>query len=620
MKQSNTLGLLLLLILTAAGSQAQDVSGFWLGVTYPADPNQAVYNYTMTITQNGSALGGTTETSNPNVPFGGLAYLSGQIVSNQVNFSEADKNGSTSVKGICFWRGKLTYNPTEESLIGTYENMTNSTCTIVGSGKVELYRIVLKSPTKYCKGSPISLIVTGKNIQWYSSPTRTNPIAKGNTFNPTITKTTTFYITQTLYKNESPAIPVTIEVIEPTFTAIPTNPGCGRTSGSIALTAATGATGWQYSLNGGAFQTSPIFPGLGPGTYNVKAKDAAGCQSEQSITLTSVSGPIISDLKATPPQCGTANGEVSVVASGGKAPLTYSIDYGSTFQTSPLFSKLAGGTYTFRVRDDNGCEFNKAIALPAANSMAVLSSTGLPTTCGQANGSVTMTTSGGNNPIQYSIDNQTYQTGNTFTGLQSGNYVLQARDGTGCAVSQTISVAASTGPQLARVQTMPAGCGQPNGAILITSANTVSTIDYSINGQAFQRTSNFSSLKAGSYVLVARDTNNCTVSQNIVVPFDCASTIHLPTAFSPNADHVNDALTIHFGFPSLTISRFTVYDRWGVVMYNRANFEVSTGDSIWDGQVNGQPAPKGIYVYRLDYQLPDGTQTSYRESVALLNE
>lgn len=620
MKQSTTLGLLLLFILIVSESQAQDVSGFWLGVSYPADPNQAVYNYTMTINQNGNVLGGTTETSNPNVPFGGLAYLSGQIASNQVSFSEADKNGLTSVKGICFWRGKLTYDPTEESLTGTYENMTNSNCTTPGSGKVELYRVVLKSPTKYCKGSSVNLIVTGRNIQWYSSPNRTNPIAKGNTYSPTITQTTTFYITQTLYKNESPAIPVTIEVTEPAFTAIPTSPGCGRTSGSIALTATAGSTGWQYSLNGGAFQATPLFSGLGPGTYLVKAKDATGCQSEQSIALMSVSGPTISDLKATPPQCGTANGEVSVVASGGKAPLTYSVDNGSTFQSSPLFSKLAGGTYTFRVRDDNGCESNKAITLPDANKMVVLSSTGLPTTCGQANGSVTMTTSGGSNPIQYSIDSQTYQPGNTFTGLKSGNYVLLARDAAGCTVSQTIRVATSTGPQVASVQTTAAGCGQPNGTILITSTNAVSTADYSINGQAFQRTTTFANLKAGSYVLTVRDTNNCTVSQNVLVPFDCASTIHLPTAFSPNADHVNDALTVHFGFPSLTILRFTVYDRWGVVLYNRANFEVLNGDSVWDGLVNGQPVPKGVYVYRLDYQLPDGTKTSYRESVALLNE
>ncbi len=614
-----TAGLLVLLSFVFAKSIGQDVSGFWLGVTYPTDPNQAVYNYTMTLTQNGSLLSGTAQTANPNVPFGGVAYLSGQLRSTQVSFSESDINGSTTVKDLCFWRGNLTYNPTDESLTGTYENITNSTtCKDAGSGKVELYRVVLKSDTKYCKGSPVNLVITGKNIQWYASPVRANPLARGNTFSPTITRTTTFYVTQTLYKNESPVIPITIEIVEPTFTATPIHPGCGQTNGSIALSA-TGSTGWQYRLNGGASQLTPLFTGLGPGSYTVVATTATGCRAEQTVTLVTQSGPVISALNVTPARCGTANGEVNVMASGGKGPLTYSIDNGSTFQANSVFSKLSGGTYTLRVRDVNGCEGSKAVTLPASRSIVVLSTTGSPTTCGKANGRVTISTLGGVNPIRYRIDNQEFQSSNTFVGLPSGTYTMLAQDSAGCTVSEMISVAASTGPQPADVQATAEGCGQNNGAILIATITTTGVMDYSIDGQAFQRTLAFSGLKAGNYQLTTKDAANCAVTQNVLVPLDCANYVHVPTAFSPNADNVNDALTVHFAFPSLTVSRFTVYDRWGAVVYNRANFELSAGQAVWDGQLNGQSAPAGVYVYRLEYQLPDGTQTSYRESVALLN-
>ena len=160
-----------MLSLISSGGLAQSVAGFWLGVTYPSNPNQAVFNYTTTLTQTGSTLGGTAQTANPNVPFGGTAYLSGQVAGSTVTFSEADQNGSTSTtKDVCYWKGKLTYNPTDESLIGTYENIVNTTtCTEAGGGTVELYRIVLKSGTKFCKGTPMNLLVTGKNIRWYSS-------------------------------------------------------------------------------------------------------------------------------------------------------------------------------------------------------------------------------------------------------------------------------------------------------------------------------------------------------------------------------------------------------------------------------------------------------------------
>ena len=613
--------LFILFILSSAVGQAQDVTGFWLGITYTADPNQAQYNYSLDLTQNGSLLSGTTNTARPNSSFGGLAYLSGQITSTGLSFSETDINGSTAVPNICFWRGTLTYNPTNESLTGTYETIPNgTTCKDAESGKVELYRVVVKSDTKFCKGSPVNVVVTGKNIRWYESPVRANPVGQGNTFSPNITQTTTFYLTQTLYNNESPVIPITIEITESEFTATPVNPDCSSTSGAIALSS-VGSTGWQYSLNGGPFQTTPLFGGLVPGTYTVTATNATGCRAQQTVTLTTQSGPTISDLQVTPPRCGSANGEVSVVGVGGKAPLTYSNDYGQTFQSSPLFSKLSGGTYTFRVRDASGCEVNRALSLPETGSMTVLSATGLPTMCGQANGQVSMTTSGGISPVQYSLDNQTFQSTNTFTDLKAGDYTLLARDREGCTVSQTISVAASTGPQLADVQITAEGCGQQNGAILISTALTPGITDYSIDGQTFQRTLTFSGLKAGAYVLTTKDSDDCRVTQNVVLPsLNCGNYVNLPTAFSPNADHVNDALTVHFAFSSLAVSRFTVYDRWGAVLYNRTNFELATGDSIWDGQVNGQAAPAGVYGYHLECQLPDGTQTSYRESVVLLNQ
>lgn len=621
MKQRVLIGLLLVLSLLAMDSSAQvNVAGFWLGVTYPSSTTQAVYNYTMTLTQTNTSLGGTAQTANPNVPFGGVAYLNGNLTGTTVSVSEADKNGSTAVKNICFWRNTLTYNAADESLTGTYESIVNgTTCTDASGGKMELYRIVLKSGATYCKGSAINLLVTGKNIRWYSSAARTSLLATGNTYNPKITQTTTFYITQTLYQTESPAVPVTVEVVDPVLKITTLNTGCDKTNGAIAV-AAVGSTNWQYSINGGAFQTDPLFTNLKPGSYTVVAKDAAGCQAEQSVAITADSAPVITNLISTPPKCATANGEVSVVATGGKGPLTYSIDYGNTFQDSPLFTKLSGGAYTLRVRDANGCEVNRAIDLPAFKPMEVLSVATVPTSCGQANGQANLTTAGGTRPVTYSVDNQTFQTNTVFTGLKAGTYTLVARDSAGCTVSQLVSVAASEGPQPVSIQATAAGCGLQNGSLSITSARLAGQDEYSLDGQVFQRGTTFSGLGGGAYTLTIRDGKNCVLTQAAQVAMDCANSLHLPTAFSPNQDNTNDALRVYFAFSSLAVSRFTVYNRWGIVVYNRANFVLTSGEPIWDGQLNGQVAPAGLYVYRLDCQFPDGTQTSYRESVTLLNQ
>ncbi|GAB3224058.1 T9SS type B sorting domain-containing protein [Spirosoma arcticum] len=767
-----TTGITLLLCFIFSGGLAQSVAGFWLGVTYPSNPNQKVFNYTTTLTQTGTTLGGTAQTANPNVPFGGTAYLTGRVTGTAVTFSEADQTGSTStVQDLCYWKVNLVYNPTDESLIGTYENIVNTTtCTEAGNGKVELYRIVLKSGAKFCKGSPMDLRVTGKDIRWYSSAAKTNLLATGNTFSPSLNQTTTFYITQTLYRNESPAVPITIEVIDPAFRATATNADCGQSNATIAV-AIPNPANWQYSLNSGAFQASPSFANLGPGTYTVAVRDEAGCRAEQSVAVVASAAPTISelkmvsprcglatgevsltatggtgaltysingtafqpqplfrnlaggdytarvrdtkgceatrpvslptsfsvgiasvsttsatcgqtngsltvtttggsgamqysldgqtyqpgstlanlkggaytllvrdgagctatqsvsvagssltidDLKATPPRCGTANGALSVSATGGIGTLTYTLD-GTRYQSSAVFSNLPGGSYTVRVRDASGCEVSKTSSLPLSNPLLVVGINAVPTTCGLSNGRASMTVSGGAGPIRFSTDGRRAQAGNTFDSLSAGTYTLFAQDSAGCAAGRSVTIAASALPVITELATTPEACGQKNASIIITTAGPTSQYTYSIDGQTFQSGNAFTALSGGNYAVVVRDQNACVTTRPLSLAVDCANAIHLPTAFSPNNDNLNDALTTHFSFPSLTVARFVVYDRWGSVVFSRVNFALTNGEPIWNGQVgNGDPAPAGIYPYMLHCQFPDGTPMTYRHSVAVV--
>ena len=226
---------------------AQNLDGYWLGVTYPSNPNQAVYNYALKITQANTTLTGTAQTSNPNVPFGGVAQLSGDVKGSTVSFTELPQAGNTTTQALCYWQGNLTYNPTDESLIGTYENILSNTCKLPSNGKVELYRIVLKSSDTVCRGSVVRMVVTGKNIHWYRSSAKgSSIITSGNVYTQTITQTTTFYITQTLYNNESPPVPITITVVDPTITVTPTNTGCDKSNGSLVVKSASLAD-WKYS-------------------------------------------------------------------------------------------------------------------------------------------------------------------------------------------------------------------------------------------------------------------------------------------------------------------------------------------------------------------------------------
>jgi hypothetical protein len=137
------------------------------------------------------------------------------------------------------------------------------------------------------------------------------------------------------------------------------DPTLGQSNGSITATA-SGATGFTYSLNNGAYQASGTFSGLAAGTYTVTAKSSAGCLGSTSVTLTAVnpctntsiaiSTAVVNVLPCASP---AANGKITVTASGSSG-YTYNINNGA-YQASNIFSNLAATTYTVGVKDVNGC-------------------------------------------------------------------------------------------------------------------------------------------------------------------------------------------------------------------------------------------------------------------------
>lgn len=150
---------------------------------------------------------------------------------------------------------------------------------------------------------------------------------------------------------------------------------CRLGAGQIVVNASGGFGTYEYSLNGGAFQSSNTFSGLLPGTYTIDV--SAGSNCIRTITET-IAGPAetlsITQLDQTNPSCGLENGIVTFEVAGGTPGYTF------TLNGSPITPQLSGNTYTIdglydapthiiEVIDSNNC--NATFTTPAFDPIPI---------------------------------------------------------------------------------------------------------------------------------------------------------------------------------------------------------------------------------------------------------
>lgn len=303
--------------------------------------------------------------------------------------------------------------------------------------------------------------------------------------------------------------------------------------GQINVGATSGGIGAiTYSLDGVNFQSGTNFPGLAAGNYVVHQRDVAGCTNQLAAIVTQPNAitATVSTIAAT---ChDNQNGSISITANGGTAPYQYGIEDNARLQQVGTFDDLAAGTYTLLVTDQNGCTYQTTgtIAQPSA---IVPATTSTNATCGNANGGLLATATGGSGSgYTYSLNAGTFGAG-SFSGLVAGSYVVTVKDGAGCTAPVTVSVFDSNGPSILTSSHTNVNChGGNDGTITVgTVSGGTGVLQYSINGTAYQTANVFTQIPAGQYNVTVKDAVGC-IGNTIV-------TITEPNAFVMTATTTN---------------------------------------------------------------------------------
>lgn len=308
-----------------------------------------------------------------------------------------------------------------------------------------------------------------------------------------------------------------------------TNASCsGVNNGTITILPPSFYTPIQYSLNGGAPQTSNIFNNLAAGIYTVSVTDAVGCTGSTTINVTQGSG-VTASFATTPTSCsGVNNGTITVTPGGVNFPYVYSIN-GGTYQNSNVFSSLAASTYIINVKDVNGCNANFNITVnPGSALVANVFKTNVLCN-GAANGTITVNVSTGAPPYQYSLDNINWQTNNVFSGLAANTYTVYYRDNNACSNSQSVTIT-EPATLTVNISSQPTRCyGYNDGILSIAASGGVAPYTYSLDGVSYQG-SNVFSLPAGIYTVYIKDVNGCVKTQSATITQPTALTATTITA------------------------------------------------------------------------------------------
>jgi gliding motility-associated-like protein len=111
----------------------------------------------------------------------------------------------------------------------------------------------------------------------------------------------------------------------------------------------------------------------------------------------------------------------------------------------------------------------------------------------------------------------------------------------------------------------------------------------------------------------------CLSTDSLKIDVRDVRKVYIPNAFSPNQDGVNDYFTILGPSPNIQqINNFSVYSRWGELLYQAANFQPNDTMYAWDGIYKGETLADGVYIYVVEVLFLDGEIGLYKGDVSLM--
>lgn len=365
--------------------------------------------------------------------------------------------------------------------------------------------------------------------------------------------------------------------------------------------------------------------GVDEGNYSFTIDDSFGNSSiihvfvAQPSRLTSSS--VKSEFNGFQVRCyGEENGSFKIFANGGIPPYTFSHTGYTT--SSDSLSNLPSGKYISIVKDQNGCfsEIINDLRQPDILEMEVAYKD--PDCSGLSTGMINVSkANGGVPPYLFTLNDHLNQENPTFSGLSEGNYALMLKDKNGCTFDTSVALVAAEIPEIS---------AESESLIVLLGDSIRLNVKSNLNVQSVVWTpdGNLSCKNClNTFALPVNDTDfeisvtskdGCVMRKNIFIKVDKRRSFVISNVLTPNGDGSNDHLRYFAGNDISGIRNFTIYDKWGNLVYQNENQDTGLVDIDWDGFFHGQPLLEGIYTWLCQVYYIDDVSITYKGSFTLM--
>jgi hypothetical protein len=304
----------------------------------------------------------------------------------------------------------------------------------------------------------------------------------------------------------------------------------GANTATVTLGATGGSPGYLYSADSGFnYQASPVFANLSAGTYYFYVKDTTNICNDDTMIVIGQPTMIVDTLTTTNPLCNGGCGTASYSAIGGTGALTYTVN------GLPAPTCYTAASYVFVATDANGCSASKVGVIV---DPALLEATGTSTDalCNGANGTVSVSYTGGTTPITVTIDNSA-----PAVGYAAGDHYIVVTDNNGCTVLDTVTITQPTAiTQTA--STTDAACNNADGTITISATGGTGTLVHTTTGPVTIANNTATNFAAGNWLVTTTDSNGCAEDTLLVIAEPTAVVV-TATKVNPNCYGLNGTIT-----------------------------------------------------------------------------